>query len=120
MSMTWFYRKSSNKIWRYVIAIMLSYAFPAWCEVSALKVVAPTKILGTPTDIGSINVPSLGKVSFVAKKNGTQIVILAKGPNGALLGRAEATVGLNSTPIHIATPKGLKKIEIIWNSSEVK
>lgn len=106
------------RVW--IFAFLLCVATYARAEDLTLKTSLQPQKIEQLTNIGSINVLPLGKVSFTAKKNGAQIVILAKGPDGALLGRAEATLGLNSAPIHIATPTGLKKIEIIWNSTAVR
>jgi hypothetical protein len=99
-----------------LIAMLLISVVPAWSETLELTVLVRTEEIQKPTDIGSINIPSLGKVRFIAQREGAQVLIHATGPDGAMLGRAEATVGLSSTPIHITTPSGLKKIEIIWAS----
>ena len=100
-----------------LLILLLSFNSVAWSEDLALKTLLQMQQITTLTDIGSIKVPALGGVSFTAQREGKQVLIYATGPDGAMLGRAEATIGLSSTPIHIKTPDGLKKIEIIWASS---
>jgi hypothetical protein len=104
----------------HLFAILLVFTIPTWCEPLELKAFVSTDDMGKLKDIGGINVPPLGKVRFTAVKTGVQVIVYATGPDGASLGRAETTVGLSSEPIHIATPSGLKKIEIFWNLSGAK
>jgi hypothetical protein len=91
----------------------------AWGADLVLKTPVKAQDVEKPMPIGTVTVPALGKVSFTAEKHGMQLLIHATGQDGSSLGRAESTVGLSSVPIHIVTPNGLEKIEIIWNVSTV-
>ena len=66
------------------------------------------------SELGTVNVEDLGKVSLVAHKNGNQLVIFGQDANGKVIGKAETVIGLKQTPIYVSAPDGLKKIIIIW------
>ena len=60
----------------------------------------------------------MGAVSLIARKNGNQLVVHARDPDGKIIGKAETVIGLKDTPIYIATSEGLKKITIYWGASK--
>ena len=103
-----------------LLLILMIASSSVWGEGLFLKTQVLAQGIEKPVEIGSINVPSLGKVRFTAERNGIQVLVHATGPDGDFLGKAETIVGLSSVPIHIATPNGLTKIEIFWNLSGAK
>ena len=72
--------------------------------------------LADVTRLGDVEVEGVGRVELTARRNQAQVVVQALGPDRAMLGRAETTVGLAETPVFITTPGGLKKITIYWGS----
>lgn len=67
-------------------------------------------------DLGNIEVEGVGEVNLIAHKNGNQLIIHARGPDGKVIGKAETVVGLKETPIYVLTSEGLKKITIYWGA----
>ena len=71
-----------------------------------------------PSKLGKTKIEGVGDVNLIARKNGSQVVIHAQGPDGKVIGKAETFIGLKETPIFVMTPQGLKKIIIHWSSKE--
>jgi len=69
-----------------------------------------------PSDLGNLEIDGVGEVGLIARRNGNQLVVHAKDPDGKVIGKAETVVGLKNTPIYILTPDGLEKITIYWGA----
>lgn len=104
-----------KRLW--LLIILLMSTLPAWSDTLVLKSPVRAQQIDKSVDLGIIEIPGVGKVRFTARRKGIQVVINATGPDGTVLGRAETTIGLSQTPIHVVTPKGLKKVEIVWDST---
>jgi hypothetical protein len=68
------------------------------------------------SDLGKIEVEGVGEVGLIARRNGNQLVVHARGPDGKIIGKAETVIGLKDTPIYVLTPGGLEKITIYWGA----
>jgi len=96
-----------------VISLVIAVSAMA-AEEGVLKVdLKADQVIGVQK-LGSIKVEGVGTVKLTASLEGKLVVVQAIGAEGKVLGRAESTVGLNETPIYVTTPKGLKKLTVIW------
>ena len=68
------------------------------------------------SNLGNVEVEGAGAVNLIARKNGNQLIVHARGPDGKVIGKAETVVGLKDTPIYVLTSEGLKKITIYWGA----
>ena len=100
------------------IGIAISFlllALPAWAAQDlVLKVDQKADQVMGLVELGTLPVEGAGTVKLTASREGKLVVIQAIGAEGKVIGRAESTVGLNETPIYVTTPKGLKKLTVIW------
>jgi len=76
----------------------------------------PSSQLKNSAVLGDIEIDGVGTVNLSVRKNGSQLVVHAQGPDGTVIGKAETVVGLNDTPIYVTTSAGLKKITIHWSA----
>ncbi len=67
------------------------------------------------SNLGNIDIEGVGEVNLIARRNGNQLVVHARDPDGKVIGKAETVIGLKDTPIYVLTPRGLKKITIYWD-----
>ena len=98
-------------------AIILSMLAMNCYADASLKVSLLTNQVGNASDLGDINIPGVGEVSLIARRDGNQLVVHAEGPDGKIIGKAESVVGLKDTPIYILAPGGLEKITIYWGAN---
>jgi hypothetical protein len=102
-----------NLIKAIVISLVIAVSAIA-AEESVLKVDLKADQVQGVQNLGSMKVEGFGTVKLTASLEGKLVVVQAIGAEGKVLGRAESTVGLNETPIYVTTPKGLKKLTVIW------
>jgi hypothetical protein len=95
--------------------VLLLMALNCYADAS-LKVSLLSDQVGNASDLGAINIPGVGEVSLIARRDGNQLVVHAEGPDGKIIGKAETVVGLKDTPIYVLTPGGLEKITIYWGA----
>lgn len=100
------------------ILLFLSLLFTglALADTDLRVAIVSSQIQGS-TELGKIHVDGLGEVSFIGSKNGNQVVVHAKDPEGEVIGKAETVIGLKQTPIYVLTSDGLTKITIYWGSN---
>ena len=96
-----------------VISLVITVSAMA-AEEGVLKVDLKADQVQGVQNLGSMKVEGVGTVKLTASLEGKLVVVQAIGAEGKVLGRAESTVGLNETPIYVTTPKGLKKLTVIW------
>lgn len=99
-----------------IMLISLVMSLPALAaEDMALLVAQKAEQVKGSMDLGALQVEGVGVVKLTATREGTLLVVQAIGAEGKVIGRAESTIGLKETPIYVTTPKGLKKLTVMWN-----
>lgn len=96
------------------ILIVLSIALPSVAsEGTLLAVTLKSDKITERVELGVLSVEG-GVVKLTASREGRSLVVQATGMAGNVVGRAESPVGVTETPIYVTTPKGLKKLTILW------
>ena len=85
-----------------------------------LQVPMPSVAISESAELGSAEVDGVGRVSFTAKRNGNQLIVLALGPGGEVIGKADSVIGLPETPIYLRAKGGLSQFKIVWGQGSRK
>ena len=101
-------------------SLLLSIAllmFSGFAHADAdLRVLIDSSQIQGATNLGKTSVEGVGEVSFIASKNGNQVIVYAQDPAGEVIGKAETVIGLKQTPIYVLTSDGLEKVTIYWGT----
>ena len=101
---------------RPIFSIVLLLMSVVSYAASELSVSFLSSDVGQSTDLGIVEVEGAGRIKLIASKNGNQLIVHARGPDGTVIGRAESVIGVRDTPIYVSTSDGLQKITILWGA----
>ncbi len=100
----------------HAVLLLLVLLSPAWADVE-LVVSVPSAHLHAATELGTVDIPAVGRVTVTAQRDGARVLLQATNPAGSIIGRAETVMGLQHTPLYLRTPAGLTRLLIRWQAS---
>ncbi len=100
----------------HALLLLLAWLSPAWADVE-LVVSVPSAHPHAATELGTVDIPAVGRVTVTAQWDGARVLLQATNPAGSIIGRAETVMGLQHTPLYLQTPAGLTRLLIRWQAS---
>lgn len=79
-----------------------------------LAVSMHSKTIQKTADLGHTQVKGIGQVRFTARRQGSQIIVRALGPDNKMIGKAESFIGLKETLIYLKGGHALTPFTILW------
>jgi len=92
---------------------LLLMTAPVWA-VQVISVPLHSQDIEGTVELGTTTVAGIGEVRFVARREGTRLVVHALAPGGLVIGKADTVTGLQETPIYLKTEEGLQPFSILW------
>lgn len=100
----------------HALLLLLVSLSPAWADAE-LVVAVPSAHLHAATELGTVDIPAVGRVTVTAQRDGARVLLQATNPAGSIIGRAKTVMGLQHTPLYLRTPAGLTRLLIRWQAS---
>ncbi len=100
----------------HALMLLLASLSPVWADTELVASV-PSAHLQAVTELGTVDIPAVGRVTVTAQRDGARVLLQATNPAGSIIGRAETVLGLQHTPLYLRTPAGLTRLLIRWQAS---